>query len=178
MAELSHAKRVLGDISGRIDESQESAPWRKGFGRDNSGGMSPFCLSLRRKDGRHMCGPQMGLFIWHDWLDDGGPTEKLILFFTVGAVYVEGFHMRGQVEALLQEGKLKWIQEHDRAEVEAIRSHNLDTRNAEEKEPIVLRIIITPDLETRLKSSKHLAVIAAALKGENGNENRDTGNAE
>ena len=173
MAEISHAKRILGEVGG-IDG--DSAPWRKGFGKDNAGGMATFCLSVRSRDGRHMCGPAMNLFTWHDWLDDIGPVERLILFFTVGAIYVEGIHMRGQVESVLQEGKLKWIQEHDRIEVETIRAHNLDKRKPEEKEPIVLRIIVTPDLETRLKMSKHLAIIADAMKGER-DESANAGNA-
>jgi hypothetical protein len=177
MPEISHAKRIIADVTGRSQAADENAPWRKGIGKDNASGSSAFCLALRRKDGRHESGPPMNLFTWHEWMDDAGPTERLFLFFSVGAVYVEGLHLKFQVESVLQEGKLKWIQEHDRAEVEAIRAHNLDKRNAEEKEPIVLRILITPDLETRLKMSKHLASIVEAMRGEN-NEAGESGNSE
>jgi hypothetical protein len=172
MPEISHARRILGDGPGRSDGAQL---WRKGFGRDNAQGS--FCLSLRTKDGRNISGPSMSLFTWHDWIDDGGQVERLILFFSVGAVYVEGLHMKSQVESALEEGKLKWIQEHDAAEIEAIRQHNRDKCRAEDKEPIVLRLLVAPDLQARLKASKHGAVIAAAMKGERG-ETRNAANPE
>jgi hypothetical protein len=171
MAEISFAKKF---ISGQGQETDEARPWRNGFGSDNAGGPNSFCLSLRSKDGRKSEGPSMSLFLWHYWIDDGGPTEKLVLLFNIGGafsvcgIYVEGLHMKRAVRALLEEGKLKYIQQHDSAEIEAIRGHNLDTRKLEEKEPIVLRIVIKPDLETRLRSDEHLAVIADAMKGESG----------
>jgi hypothetical protein len=167
MAETtSFAKKFMGTQG----ETEEDRPWRNGFSGDNAGGVSPFCLSLRSKNGRDLEGPPWSLFTWHRWMDDGGPAEKLVLLFSVGGVYVEGLYMKRQVEALLEEGKLKRIQEHDEAEIEAIRSHNLDKRKPEEKEPTVLRIFVTPDLETRLRSDEHLAVIAEAMKGEEDDE--------
>ena len=172
MAEISYAKRIMGSGAGPPDVDDESRPWRNGFSGDNAGGANPFCLSLRSRDGRQMGGPSMSLFIWHDWIDDGGPTEKLVMFFNIGGsinvcgIYVEGLHMKRPVEALLEEGKLKRIQQHDSVEIEAIRAHNLDKRRPEEKEPIVLRILVTPDLETRLKSDENLAVIAEAMRGD------------
>jgi hypothetical protein len=177
MAEISHAKRIIGDVTGKAPAADTDMPWRKGIGKDNAGGLPACCLSLRKRDGRHQSGPPMNLLTWHEWMDNAGPTERLFLFFSVGAVYVEGLHLKFHVESVLQEGKLKWIQEHDRAEVEAIRAHNLDKRNAEEKEPIVLRILISPDLETRLKMSKHLAPIIEAMKGDT-DETGESGNAE
>ena len=178
MGETSFARKVMGGGQGPDDQIDESRPWRNGFSGDNAGGTNPFCLSLRSKDGRQMGGPSMSLFTWHEWIDDGGPTEKLVLLFSVGGVYVEGMHLKRAVEALLEEGKLKRIQEHDSAEIEAIRAHNLDKRKREEKEPIVLRIVITPDLETRLKSDETLAVIAARMKGEDNGEAGTTGPTE
>ena len=117
----------------------------------------------------------MQLFTWHTWIDGGGPVEKLVLFFSVGAVYIEGVHMKAKVEAIFQEGKLKRVQQHDTLEIEAIKAHNLDVREPEKKEPIVLRFIIVPDLETRLRSDESFAPILAAVKGEDGETRRDSG---
>jgi hypothetical protein len=158
MPETSFARKITGE--------KEQKPWRNGFGGDNASGFHPFCLVLKSKDGRVMRGPSMGLFTWHEWLDDGGPVEKLVILFSVGGVYVEGIHMKSKVEALLEEGKLKYIQQHDDIEIEAIRAHNLDVREKEKKEPIVLRIVVAPNLKTRLESDKDLAPIAAAMKGD------------
>jgi len=174
MVETSFAKKFMGGQA----ETEEDRPWRNGFSGDNAGGVNPFCLSLRSKSGREMEGPPWSLFTWHGWIDSGGPTEKLVLLFSVGGVYVEGLHMKRQVEALLEEGKLKRIQEHGDAEIEAIRAHNLDIRRPEEKEPIVLRIVIAPDMETRLKSDESLAVIAARMKGEDDSEDGNAGDVE
>lgn len=175
MAETaSFAKRYVG----MEPETEEDKAWRNGFSGDNSGGMSPFCLSLRSKDGRKMEGPAWSLFTWHVWLDNGGPVEKLVLLFTVGGVYVEGLHMRKQVEALLEEGKLKRIQEHDKTEIEAIRAHNLDKRKADEKEPIVLRILIAPNIIKRLEIEQHMGLITSAMKGDNDSETGESGNTE
>jgi hypothetical protein len=159
MPEMSVAKKLLN--RGAADD--ENKPWRSGFGGDS---FHPFCLVLKSKDGRLLQGPSMGLFTWHEWLDDGGPVEKLVILFSAGGVYVEGIHMKAKVEALFQEGKLKYIQQHDDMEIEAIRAHNLDVREPEKKEPIVLAVVVAPDLKTRLESDKDLAAIAAALKGE------------
>jgi len=174
MAETSFAERVIGSHG----KSEESRGWRNGFSGDNAGGFNTFCLSLRAKSGREIDGISMHLYVTHKWLDNGGPSEKLVIFFSAGAVYVEGLHIKRQVEALLEEGKLKRIQEHDSTEIEAIRAHNLDKRKADEKEPIVLRIIISPDLETRLKTDEYLAAIAAAMKGEDRGETGNAGTAE
>ena len=114
MAETSFAQRVN-------KEATPERPWRNAFTGDNAGNFAPFCLSLQSSDGRTMEGPSMSLFTWHVWLDGGGPVEKLFLFFSVGAVYVEGLHMKAKVEAIFQEGKLKRIQQHDSLEIEAIK---------------------------------------------------------
>src|ERR1700683_2369822 len=129
MAETTFAKRFMGP---QAEDGER--PWRNGFGGDNAGGVNPFCLSLRTKDGRQIGGPSMSLFAWHQWIDDGGPMEKLVLIFSVGGVYVEGVHLKRVVESLLEEGKLKRIQEHSSTEIEAIRAHNLDNRKPEDKE--------------------------------------------
>jgi len=176
MAEISHAKRIMGIAEREHGDAEEGRTWRKGFGGDNAGGLNPFCLSLRRKDGRQSEGPSMSLFLWHYWIDDGGAVERLVLLFSVGGIYIEGMYIKRQLSALLEEGKLKYIQQHDAAEIEAIRAHNLDKRKPEEKEPIVLRILVTPDIEKRLQSDENLAVIAAAMKGEEG-ETGISGNA-
>jgi hypothetical protein len=171
MAETSFAKRFVGT------EAEEERAWRNGFSGDNSGGLTPFCLSLRSKDGRVMEGPSWSLFTWHGWMDTGGPVEKLVLLFSVGGIYIEGLHMRKQVESLLEEGKLKRIQEHDKTEIEAIRAHNLDKRKSEDKEPVVLRIVVAPSIKHRLEIEEHLGIIVAALKGEE-NETGESGNTQ
>ncbi len=89
-----------------------------------------------------------------------------MLIFSVGGVYVEGQHLKREIEALLEEGKLKRIQEHNSAEIAAIQRHNVDKRKPEEKEPIVLRVIVSPSIETMLESDETLAEIAKAVKGE------------
>jgi hypothetical protein len=175
MPESSVAKRFLN--RGTADD-EDKKPWRNGFGGDNASGFHPFCLVLKSKDGRHMQGPSLQLFTWHDWLDGGGPIERLVILFSVGGVYVEGIHMKAKVEALLQEGKLKYIQQHDELEIEAIRAHNLDVREPDKKEPIVLRIVVAPDLKTRLEGDKDFAAIAAAMKGKEGGETRIVGKSE
>ena len=156
----------MGGRPGQESDSEESRPWRDGFRGDNAGGVGPFCLSLRFKDGRQWDGFSMSLYVRHHWMDDGGRTDRLILVFSGGGVYVEGHHLKRQVEALLEEGKLKRIQEHDRAEVAAITAYNLDKRKAEDKEPIVLRIVVSPAIEAVLESDENLAAIAEAMKGE------------
>jgi hypothetical protein len=171
MAETSFAQRV----SNKDTEAERG--WRNGFTGDSAGGLMPFCLSLHSSDGRAIEGPSMSLFLWHAWLDGGGPVENLVLFFSSGTIYVEGLHMKAKVESILHEGKLKRIQQHGSLEIEAIKAHNLDIREAEKKEPIVLRFIIVPDLETQLKSDESLAPILAAVKGES-NEAGNVGNVE
>jgi hypothetical protein len=169
MPETSFAKRFVNA------QENDDKNWRAGFGGDNASGANPFSLSLRPKNGRQIDGLSMSLFVCHHWIDDGGSMDRLVLVFSVGGVYVEGIHLKRQVEALLEEGKLKRIQEHDSAEIEAIRAHNLDKRKPEEKEPIVLRILVTPDIETRLRSDEHLAVIASAMKEGGDSETRNAG---
>src|ERR1017187_4563914 len=159
MAETSFAKRFVNA------QENDEKHWRPGFGGDNASSANPFSLSLRPKNGRQIDGLSMSLFVCHHWIDDGGPVDRLVLVFCVGGVYVEGIHLKRQGGALPGEGKLKRSQEHDSPEIEAIRAHNLDKRKPEEKEPIVLRILIAPDIETRLKSDDNLAVIANAMKG-------------
>jgi hypothetical protein len=168
MPETTFAHRVNKDAA-------SEQPWRNGFTGDNAGDVSPFCLTLQSSDGRAMEGPSMSLFLWHAWLDRGGPVEKLVLFFNSGTIYVEGLHMKAKVESIFQQGKLKRIQQHDSLEIQAIKAHNLDIREADKKEPIVLRFIIIPDLETRLKSDESLAPILAAVKGEDGETRGDPG---
>ena len=162
MAETSYVRKVMGLQPGQNGEVGE---WRKAFGGDNAGG-NTFSLSLRLKDGRQVDGFSMSLYARHHWIDGGGPVERLVLLFSNGGVYVEGHHMKREVEALLEEGKLKRIQELDSAEIAAIRRHNLDKRKAEEKEPIVLRIVVSPEIEEVLESDENLAGIAKAMKGE------------
>ena len=50
--------------------------------------------------------------------------------------------------------------------IAAIQSHNLDKRKAEDKEPIVLRIVVSPAIETVLETDENLAEIAKVMKGE------------
>jgi hypothetical protein len=171
MPDNSFAKRFIGSQAAQPDDQDPA--WRPGFGGDTVGGANPISLSLRTKDGRQIDGLSMSLYECHHWVDDGGPIDRLVLIFSVGGVYVEGNHLKRQVEALLEEGRLKRIQEHDSAEIEAIRAHNLGQRKPEEKEPVVLRILVTPDIETRLRSDENLAVIASAMKG----GDSETGNA-
>jgi hypothetical protein len=150
-------------------------PWRNGFAGDNAGDFAPFCLCLQSSDGRSMEGPSMSLFLWHAWRDGGGPFEKLVLFFNSGTIYVEGLHMKAKVEAIFQQGKLKRIQQHDSLEIQAIAAHNLDIRKSEDKEPVVLRFIIVPSLEERLRNDESLAPILNAVRGENGETGGDPG---
>jgi hypothetical protein len=163
MSDTSFVKRVIGTQPGQISQEEE---WRKGFGGENAGGANPFCLSLRFKDGRELDGFSMSLYARHHWIDGGGPVERLLLVFSIGGVYVEGYHLKREVEALLEEGKLKRIQEHDTAEIAAIRHHNLDKRKAADKEAVVLRIVVSPGIEEVLESDENLAAIAKVVKGE------------
>lgn len=161
MADTSFAAKFTGLKETGPEEAHE---WRDGFTGDNAGGSSPFCLSLCSRDGREMEGPSMEMFQWHYWLDDAGPVQRLVLLFMVGAAYIEGEDMKRRVKALFQEGKLKRIQEHTAVEMEAIRRYNHD-RKPEDREPVVIRIIVVPDIQTRLKSDASLAPIAALIKG-------------
>lgn len=162
MPETSFVRKVMGQQPG---EAGQEEGWRKGFGGDNAGAANPFSLSVRYRDGRKVDGFSMSLYVRHHWIDAGGQVERLVLVFSTGGVYVEGQHLRREVDALLEEGKLKRIQEHDSAEVAAIRGHNLDKRLPEEKEPIVLRVIVSPDIEAALEGDENLAAIAQAMKG-------------
>ena len=108
----------------------------------------------------------MGLYKRHYWMNGGGKVERLLLLFSDGGVYVEGLHLKPQVEALLEEGKLKRIQIHNSADIGAIQSHNLDKRKPEDKDPIVLRIVVSPAIETVLETDENLAEIAKVMKGE------------
>jgi hypothetical protein len=164
MAETSFVRKVMGAPPGATTEGEG---WRKGLIGDNAGGANPFTLSVRRKDGRQVDGFSMSLYARHHWIDDGGPVERLVLVFSIGGVYVAGHHLKRDVDALLEEGKLKRIQEHDSAEIAAIRRHNLDRRKAEDKEPIVLRVVVSPGIEGALAADESLAAVAEAMKGEN-----------
>jgi hypothetical protein len=166
MPEASFARKVVGPRPGLAEAGEGKHDWRKGFCGDNAGAANPFSLSLRHRDGRACDGFSMSLYARHRWIDQGGPVERLVLLFSNGGVYVEGQHLKREVEALLEEGKLKRIQEHDSAEIAAITAHNLDRRKPEDKEPIVLRIVVSPSVESVLENDENLAEIARAMKGE------------
>ena len=116
MRETSYARKVMGSQAGPKEEQGETGEWRNwrnGFGADNAGSANPLSISLRYKEGRSLDGFSMGLYKRHRWMDGGGKVERLLLLFSDGGVYVEGLHLKPQVEALLEEAKLKRIQEHD-----------------------------------------------------------------
>src|SRR4051794_14827517 len=109
MPEVSYARKVMGGRPGQEENAGENTPWRNGFSGDNAGTANPFCLSLRFKNGRHLEGFSMSLYVRHYWMDDGGQVERLVLVFSIGGIYVEGHHLKKQIDALLEEGKLKRI---------------------------------------------------------------------
>jgi hypothetical protein len=99
----------------------------------------------------------------HEWLDRNQRSEKLLLLFNGGAIYVEGQHLQRGLDAI-EEGKLKRIQVHDATEIAAIKSRNADVRKPEDKEPVVFRAVVSPSLRKVVEEDPMLAEIAEALK--------------
>jgi hypothetical protein len=171
MRDASFAEQVLGKRAREADAPEDERPWRNGFSQDSAA--NTFSLSLRAKDGRSLDGFSMSLYKRHRWLDGGGRMERLVLIFSEGGVLVEGYHFMRDVEALLEEGKLKRIQEHNSSEIAAIRHYNLTHA---EKQAVVVRIVVSPSIETVLESDESLAEIAKAVKGESASETGHAGN--
>lgn len=149
-------------------EAEEQTQWRRAFLFEREGAAQAFSISVREADGRGVDGFAMALYVRHKWLDRGGRLEKLVLLFSNGAIYVEGQHLQRGLDAL-EEGKLKRIQVQDGNEIAAIRSRNADVRKAEDKEPIVSRVIVSPGFERLLEDDENLAEIAKVLKENHAN---------
>lgn len=158
--EKSHVQRLIGSVGGR-DES--TAPGRKAFTVEREGTAQTFSLSVRARDGRAVDGFAMSHYVRHQWLDRNARTERFVVLFSFGAIYIEGEHLQRGFDAL-EEGKLKRIQILDTNEIAAIRSRNADVRKPEEKEPIVTRVLIAPSLDTVLENDENLTEITKQLE--------------
>jgi hypothetical protein len=145
------------------DEAEWKSPWRRGFLTEREGSAQSFSISMRRQDGREGGGFSTGIYLRHHWIDSGPQLERLLLMFSEGGIYVEGQHLQRGLDAL-EEGKLRRIQVHDSSEVALIKAHNAQTRKAEEKEPLVLRVVISPSVESVLEADENLAEIAKVVK--------------
>ncbi len=144
-------------------KEEEQTDWRPAFVVEREGSGQAFSVSVRTADGREADGFQISLYERHKWLDRRGRVERLVLFFSIGAIYVEGEHMQRGLDAI-EEGKLKRIQVQDSNEISAIRGRNADVRKPEEKEAIVSRVVISPSFEALLEQDKALAAIAEVIK--------------
>jgi hypothetical protein len=158
----SFVRKVVG---APLEESETEPQWRKAFLTEREGAAQAFCISVRCADGREADGFAMSLYIRHHWLDRNARVERLVLFFNGSAICVEGQHLQRLLDAL-EEGKLKRIQVQDSNEIALIRGHNADTRKAEDKEPIVSRVIVSPSVKSLLENDESLADIAGLIKEE------------
>ena len=158
----SFVQRVIGGLPQDADSQPD---WRPAFVIEREGAAQSFCISVRLADGRDAEGFAMSLYIRHKWIDRGARVERLVLFFSTGAICIEGEHLQRGLDAF-EEGKLKRIQVQDSNEIALVRSHNADTRHADKKEPIVSRVIVSPSFDSLLESEDNLAEIATHLKEE------------
>lgn len=165
MAEHSFASKFIS----QAPHTEPESDWRKAFTVERDGSAQPFCISVRLQNGRGAVGIAMSLYLRHWWLDDGGRTEKLILLFSGGAIYLEGRHLQRGVDAL-EEGKLKRIQEQSKNEISLIKGRNADLRKPEDKEPFVARVVVMPSLQQALESDETLAEITNLMKEEYAHE--------
>ncbi len=158
--EKSHVQKLIGSVGGR-----DEAPvhWRRALTIEREGTAQTFSLSVRARDGRSVDGFAMSHYVRHQWLDRNARTERLVLLFSVGAIYMEGEHLQRGLDAL-EEGKLKRIQVQDAGEIAAIRSRNADVRKPEDKEPIVTRVLIAPSLDSVLENDENLTEITKQLE--------------
>ena len=153
----------VGKYAGAGPKEEERPQWRRAFIVEREGAAQSFCVSVRSADGRSAEGFAMSLYIRHRWLDRGSRTERLVLLFSNGGIYVEGQHLQRGLDAL-EEGKLKRIQAQDGNEIAAIRSRNADVRKAEDKEPVITRLLVSPGFDSVLEEEETLAHIARAVK--------------
>lgn len=144
-------------------KEEEQPQWRRAFLVEREGAAQAHCVSVRSPDGRSVEGFAMSLYVRHKWLDRNSRLEKLVLLFSVGAIYIEGQDLQRGLDAL-EEGKLKRIQVQDGNEIAAIKSRNADVRKAEDKEPIVSRAVVSPSFESLLESEENLVEIAKVIK--------------
>jgi hypothetical protein len=163
----SFVRKVAG---APLEEPEAQPQWRKAFVAEREGSAQAFCISVRAADGRDVEGFAMSLYVRHKWLDRNARVERLVLIFNGAAICIEGHHLQRGLDAL-EEGKLKRIQVQDSNEIALIRGHNADTRKAEDKEPIVSRVLISPRFDTVLESDDSLAEIAGLIKEEYANHN-------
>jgi hypothetical protein len=163
----SFVRKVVG---APLKEPDAEPQWRKAFIAEREGSAQAFCISVRSADGREVDGFAMSLYVRHKWLDRDARCERLVLIFSMGAVCIEGQHLQRGLDAL-EEGKLKRIQAQDSNEIALIRGHNADTRKAEEKEPIISRVLVSPSFESLVESEDSLAEIAGLMKEEHARHN-------
>jgi hypothetical protein len=156
----SFVQRVVGGLP---QDAASQPEWRPAFVMEREGGGQAFCISVRSVDGRDAEGFAMSLYIRHKWLDRSARVERLVLYFSTGAICIEGEHLQRGLDAL-EEGKLKRIQPQDSNEIALVRSHNADNRHPDKKEPIVSRVVVSPSLDSLLESDDNLADIAKHLK--------------
>ncbi len=163
MAEASFVKNLMQESGNKGGDSEPHEAWRRAFWIENAGGGNPFSVSIRYSDGRSAEGFSPGLYLRHQWLDRGGKTERLVWIFNNGGIYLEGHYLQRGLDAL-EEGKLKRITEHGESEIALINSHNRDVGKWQDKESIVLRVVVSPSFESVLESEPHLAEIAKLVK--------------
>jgi hypothetical protein len=166
-AATSFVRKVVGALP---EEPDAQPQWRKAFLLEREGAAQAFCISVRSADGREADGFAMSLYVRHKWLDRNARVERLVLIFSAGAICIDGQHLQRGLDAL-EEGKLKRIQAQDSNEIALIRGHNADTRKAEDKEPIVSRVIVTPRFDVLLESEESLEEIAGLIKEEHARHN-------
>jgi hypothetical protein len=165
------ATSFVRKVIGALPEEPETQPqWRKAFLTEREGSGQAFCISVRHADGREADGFAMSLYVRHHWLDRNARVERLLLLFSGGAICVEGQHLQRGLDAL-EEGKLRRIQAQDTNEIALIRGHNADTRKAEDKEPVVSRVLVSPSVKTLLETDESLAEIAGLIKEEHARHN-------
>jgi hypothetical protein len=163
----SFVRKVVGSP---LEQPAAEPQWRKAFTAEREGASQAFCISVRSADGREADGFAMHQYLRHKWLDRDSRCERLMLRFSDGVIVIEGQHLQRGLDAL-EEGKLKRIQAQDSNEIAAIKGHNADTRKADEKEPIITRVLVSPSFEESLESDESLAPVVKLIKEEHARHN-------
>lgn len=157
------AESTIHKFASRATHEHLEPEWRRAFIVEREGAAQSFCVSVGFRDGRDVEGFAMSLYVRHKWIARSAKLERLVLLFSVGAIYIEGRDLQRGLDAL-EEGKLKRIQEQDSNEIAAIKARNADVRKAEDREPIVSRAVVSPSFESLLESEENLVEIARVIK--------------
>ena len=114
-----------------------------GSAKERQATVQAVTLRLWFKDGRRSCGFPWAIYSGDEWLDSGvsGKAERLALSFGEQTVTVTGYHLR-RLLALIDEGVLPLIQEHNSREADLLRHGQTD--GADDQTPIIERIEVGP----------------------------------